>query len=92
MQYKISMETQTMPSPEPAGITERWITPPVGNSVCPFTGLRHAKFYQEFAGKPEIRQVRTGTGKHRGKRLFWLPDIYQELHRRAEAQLKGGRS
>lgn len=78
-----------IPSPEQSGLIERWISPPTGREVCPFTGLRHGKFYMEFAGKPEIRQVRTGTGKERGKRLFWLPDIYAELHRMALKQMEG---
>lgn len=81
-------------TPPPIGIEAdkinailQWITPPVGNSVCPFTGLKHAKFYLEFVGNPAIRQVRTGTGKDRGKRLLWLPDIQSYLFSKAEGGL-----
>ena len=72
--------------PELPDIMFKWISPPTGNSTCPYTSFKHAKFYQEFRGNPEIRQVRTGAGKSRGKRLFWLPDIFNELHRRAQEQ------
>lgn len=84
------IENALIPPPQIAGLTERWISPPTGRDICPFTGLRHGKFYQEFSGHQAIRQVRTGTGKERGKRLFWLPDIFSELHRRAAEQAKGG--
>jgi hypothetical protein len=75
---------QELPSPDNKGLTERWITPPTGGAICPFTALKHAKFYQEFCGNPKIRQVRTGAGKQRGKRLLWLPDIYAFLMAKAE--------
>lgn len=79
-------DQQNLPGPDSSGHVERWITAPTTGS-CPFTGLKHAKFYQEFSGKPSIRQVRTGSGKCRGKRLFWLPDIFSELHRQAHEQM-----
>lgn len=82
------METQTMPPPAPAGLTERWISAPTGLNVCPFTSLKHGKFYLEFADNENVRQVRTGTGKQRGKRLFWLPDIYAELERKGREQME----
>lgn len=63
-----------------------WIRPPVGNSPCPHTGLRHAAFYRELVGNPKIRQARMGTGRSRGTRLLWLPDVFAEIHRRAESQ------
>lgn len=64
-----------------------WITPPVGKDTCPYTGLKHGKFYAEFCGNPEIHQLRTGTGKNRGKRVFYLPDIHDYLMRRAKRQM-----
>lgn len=79
---------KALPPPEPSGLTDRWIPAPSGDRICPFTGLRHAKFYAEFVGRPEIRQVRTGIGKQRGKRLLWLPDIHAFLMARAETKVK----
>lgn len=67
----------------------KWISAPTGTQTCPYTSLKHAKFYQEFSGNPSIRQVRTGSGISRGKRLFWLPDIFNELHRQAHEQMDG---
>lgn len=64
----------------------RWITPPRGRDACPHTGLRHASFYNAFAHNPRIRQARMGTGKQRGTRLLWLPDVFAEIQRRAQEQ------
>lgn len=68
----------------------KWIAAPKAEKVCPYTNLKHAKFYQEFCYNRSIRQVRTGVGKQRGKRLFWLPDIYSFLMKRAEDSFKQG--
>ena len=68
----------------------RWVRPPIQKpgeeSVCPYTGLKHAAFYSAFCRNPRIKQVRLGTGKTRGTRLLWLPDIYAELNRIADQQ------
>ena len=68
----------------------RWVRPPIQKpgeeSVCPYTGLKHAAFYSAFCRNPRIKQVRLGTGKIRGTRLLWLPDIYIELNRLADQQ------
>jgi hypothetical protein len=67
-----------------------WIRPPLQKEGrCPYTGMRHGGFYQNFADHPRIRQARMGTGKERGTRLFWLPDIYAEIERIAD-QRSGG--
>lgn len=84
--------TANIQPPAPAAENEntdapaRWITPPRGRDACPYTGLRHASFYNAFANNPRIRQARMGTGKQRGTRLLWLPDIYAEINRRADEQ------
>jgi hypothetical protein len=81
------MEKTITPPPgtSPESLTsERWVRPPVGKAVCPVTGLKHAAFYRQFVGNPRIRQARVGTGRERGTRLLWLPDIHRELCRLAE--------
>lgn len=71
-------------------VMTRWIRPPIGNKTCPCTGLRHAKFYAQFVGNPRIRQCRLGTGKTRGTRLVFLPDVLAELDRLAKEQGTSG--
>lgn len=71
---------------QPLAAPAIWIRPPVGNAPCPMTNLRHAAFYRELVNNPAIRQARMGTGRSRGTRLLWLPDVFAEIHRRAEAQ------
>lgn len=69
-----------------------WIRPPIqGKGPCPHTDLQHAAFYRHFVGNPRIRQARMGTGRERGTRLLWLPDVYAEIARRAEEQGGGKR-
>lgn len=81
--------TKNIPAPDAAQGIERWITPPT-TEPCPYTGLKHGQFYREFVKNPRIRQARMGTGETRGKRLLWLPDIYEDIHRRAAEQMGEG--
>jgi hypothetical protein len=97
------MEDITMPRPPAFGhklidanlnpvkaVEARWIRPPIqGKGPCQFTGLGHASFYGHFIGNRRIRQARMGTGKQRGTRLLWLPDIYAEIQRLADEQGTG---
>jgi hypothetical protein len=73
-----------------ADALQRWITPPRGRDACPYTGLRHASFYNAFCNNARIRQARMGTGRQRGTRLLWLPDVFAEVNRRAMSQVEGG--
>ena len=70
----------------PEATSEKWIRPPLAGKACPYTGMKHAAFYREFVGCSRIRQAKMGTGRTRGTRLLWLPDIHKEIHRRGEAQ------
>jgi hypothetical protein len=70
----------------PAAAPQRWITPPRGLDSCPWTGLKHGSFYGAFVNCPRIRQARMGTGRNRGTRLLWLPDVFAEIERRAATQ------
>ncbi|MCC5805568.1 MAG: hypothetical protein JJU00_04485 [Opitutales bacterium] len=91
------MKTDTLPPPPATREIENntstcaaspiWVRPPKqSEGACPHTGLKHAAFYRHFVGNPRIRQARMGTGRERGTRLLWLPDVYAEILRRAETQ------
>lgn len=86
MQTPSKNERQQSPAGEDCGAPSIWVRSPVGKATCAYTGLRHAQFYAEFYRNPRIRQCRLGRGKSRGTRLLWLPDIYAELSRRADAE------
>ena len=64
----------------------QWIRPPLTGQRCPHTGLTRASFYRELIACSRIRQAKMGTGRDRGTRLLWLPDVHREIHRRAAAQ------
>ena len=64
-----------------------WILAPRNSDKCPHTGLGHGKFYELFCRNPRVRQATMAANSaSRGVRLFWLPDIFQEIEGRVEAE------
>lgn len=64
-----------------------WVPAPKNSHKCPHTGLGHSKFYELFCRNPRVRQATmAASGASRGVRLFWLPDIFEEIERRVEIE------